>query len=83
VINRDVHCGELDGLKVERRRGYREVTFFAPPSTSLPFSFALPHNIHFKVSRIDNGIDIKKPSLIVARRPRAAAVLYTYWYVQK
>jgi len=50
----------------------------APLSTSLPFK--LPSRslttsiIHFKVSRIDNGIDIKTLSLIVARRTRAAAV---------
>jgi hypothetical protein len=43
--------------------------------TSIQTSFTLPHDIHFKVSRIENGIDIKKPSLIVARRTRAAAVL--------
>jgi hypothetical protein len=50
-------------------------TFFAPPPTIfIPFSFTLPHDIHFKVSRIENGIDIKTHSLIVARRPRAAAI---------
>ena len=45
-----------------------------PLFTSIQTSFMLPHDIHFKVSRIDNGIDIKTPSLIVARRTRAAAV---------
>jgi hypothetical protein len=41
--------------------------------TSIQTSFTLLHDIHFKVSRIENGIDIKTPSLIVARRTRAAA----------
>ena len=44
--------------------------------TSIQTSFTLSHDIHFKVSRIDNGNDIKTPSLIVARRTRAAAVYF-------
>jgi hypothetical protein len=44
------------------------------PSIQAAFTFTLPHDIHFNVSRIENGIDIKTPSLIVARRTHSAAV---------